>query len=78
MKFIDEVDITVISGKGGPGSVSFRREALVPRGGPDGGDGGKGGDVIIENGSSRLHSLLDLKYQNIYKAQDGEKGEAPE
>lgn len=74
MKFIDEVDITVISGKGGPGSVSFRREALVPRGGPDGGDGGNGGSVILQ-ADPRLHSLLDLKYQRIYKAQDGDRGQ---
>lgn len=74
MKFIDEVKIKVISGKGGPGAVSFRREALVPRGGPDGGDGGKGGDVIFEV-DSRLHSLLDLRFQKIYKAQDGEPGQ---
>jgi GTPase len=73
MKFIDEVNITVISGKGGPGAVSFRREAMVPRGGPDGGDGGNGGDVVIET-DPRLRSLLDLKYQSIYKALDGEKG----
>lgn len=73
MKFIDEVNITVISGKGGPGAVSFRREALVPRGGPDGGDGGKGGSVIFE-ADARLRSLLDLKYQRIYKALNGEKG----
>ncbi len=74
MKFIDEVNITVVSGSGGPGAVSFRREAMVPRGGPDGGDGGKGGDVIFET-APRLHSLLDLKYQRIYKAQDGERGQ---
>ena len=74
MKFIDEVAITVISGKGGAGAVSFRREALVPRGGPDGGDGGKGGDVIIKV-DNRLHSLLDLKFQKTYKAQDGEPGQ---
>lgn len=63
----------MISGSGGPGAVSFRREAMVPRGGPDGGDGGKGGDIIFE-ADTRLHSLLDLKFQRIYKAQDGEKG----
>ncbi len=73
MKFIDEVKITVISGKGGPGSVSFRREALIPRGGPDGGDGGRGGSVIVR-AESRLHSLLDLRFQKIYKAEDGEPG----
>lgn len=53
--------------------VSFRREAMVPRGGPDGGDGGKGGDVILK-ADSRLHSLLDLKFQKAYRAQDGEPG----
>lgn len=74
MKFIDEVRITVASGKGGPGSVSFRREAMVPRGGPDGGDGGKGGDVIFKV-EERLHSLLDLRFQQSYRAQDGQPGE---
>ncbi len=74
MKFIDEVRITVISGKGGPGAVSFRREAMVPRGGPDGGDGGKGGDVILRV-DPRLHSLLDLRFQKTYKAEDGAPGE---
>jgi GTP-binding protein len=73
MKFIDEVNITLISGSGGAGSVSFRREAMVPRGGPDGGDGGKGGDVIFEV-DPRLHSLLDFKFQRTYKADDGDKG----
>lgn len=74
MKFIDEVRITVSSGKGGPGLVSFRREAMVPRGGPDGGDGGDGGDVIIQV-DSRLHSLLDLRFQKAYRAKDGAPGE---
>jgi len=73
MKFIDEVHIQVSSGKGGAGAVSFRREALVPRGGPDGGDGGKGGDVILRV-DPRLHSLLDLRFRTQYKAQDGEPG----
>ena len=75
MKFVDEVHISVASGKGGPGSVSFRREAMVPRGGPDGGDGGKGGDVIFK-ADDRLHSLLDLKFKRTYKAEDGEPGAA--
>lgn len=74
MKFIDEVTITVSSGKGGAGAVSFRREAMVPRGGPDGGDGGKGGNVIIKT-DPRLHSLLDLRFQKAYRAQDGEPGQ---
>ncbi|MBX3020419.1 MAG: GTPase ObgE [Bdellovibrionales bacterium] len=74
MKFIDEVSITVSSGKGGAGSVSFRREAMVPRGGPDGGDGGNGGNVIVRT-DARLHSLLDLRFQKSYRAQDGENGQ---
>lgn len=74
VKFIDEVKIQVSSGKGGAGKVSFRREAMVPRGGPDGGDGGKGGDVIIE-ADPRLRSLLDLRFQKAYRAEDGLPGE---
>lgn len=73
MKFIDEVKIFVASGKGGPGSVSFRREAMVPRGGPDGGDGGRGGNIVIKV-DPRLHSLLDLRFKKSYKAEDGEPG----
>ncbi len=73
MKFIDEVHITVKSGKGGPGCVSFRRESHVPRGGPDGGDGGKGGDVIIQV-NNQLSSLLDLKFKTKYSAKNGLPG----
>jgi GTP-binding protein len=73
VKFIDEVTIEVSSGHGGAGAVSFRREKFVPRGGPDGGDGGRGGHVIFKT-HSRIHSLLDLKYKNKYNAQDGEPG----
>ena len=61
MKFVDEAKI-YMGGAGGPGCVSFRREKFVPRGGPDGGDGGKGGDVIFRAAQSH-HTLLDLKYQ---------------
>jgi GTP-binding protein len=75
LKFIDEVKIVVSSGKGGPGAVSFRREALVPRGGPDGGDGGRGGDVVFV-ADPQLGSLLDLKFKKTYQAQNGEPGEA--
>ena len=60
MKFIDEVKILIGSGRGGPGKVSFRREAFEPRGGPDGGDGGKGGDVVFRT-SKHLNSLVDFK-----------------
>jgi GTPase len=73
VKFIDEVTIEVASGKGGPGCVSFRREIFVPRGGPDGGDGGHGGSLVFKT-STRLHSLLDLKIKTKYKAPDGEPG----
>lgn len=73
MKFIDEVKIFVKSGDGGKGCVSFRREKFVPKGGPDGGDGGKGGDIILE-ASARLSTLLDLQYQQHYLAKRGEHG----
>ena len=73
MKFIDEVTVTVESGAGGPGSVSFRREKFVPFGGPDGGDGGSGGSVIFR-GSLSLSTLIDLKYKSILKAEKGQAG----
>lgn len=75
MQFVDEVSIQVSSGKGGAGKVSFRREAMTPRGGPDGGDGGKGGAVIFI-GDPRLNTLVDLRYKKKYLAQDGRSGEA--
>ncbi len=73
MDFIDESKIYVKAGDGGNGCCSFRREKYVPRGGPDGGDGGKGGDVIIE-ASSHIHTLLDQRYHPHYKAQRGQHG----
>ncbi|MBC7371015.1 MAG: GTPase ObgE [Bdellovibrionaceae bacterium] len=73
MKFIDEVKIIVSSGHGGAGSVSFRREAMTPRGGPDGGDGGKGGDLIFRS-SKHLNSLMDLRNNRKYPAQNGQPG----
>ena len=75
MKFVDEVKISIASGHGGAGAVSFRREALHPRGGPDGGDGGRGGDVILRT-SKHLNSLIDYKQNKKYHAQDGRPGEA--
>ena len=71
--FVDEVRITVKAGRGGDGCCSFRREMFVPRGGPDGGDGGKGGDVLF-TASHRLTTLLDLRYQKQYEAEDGKPG----
>lgn len=71
--FIDYVEIEVKSGKGGAGQVSFRREKYVPKGGPSGGDGGKGGDVILE-ARHNLHTLLDYRYKRKFAAEDGDKG----
>jgi len=73
MKFVDEASLYAKAGDGGRGCVSFRREKYVPRGGPDGGDGGKGGDVIIA-GKGSLVSLLDFKYKRLYKAENGRAG----
>ncbi|HUU39904.1 MAG TPA: GTPase ObgE [Desulfatiglandales bacterium] len=73
MGFIDEVVITVKSGDGGAGCVSFRREKFIPKGGPDGGDGGKGGDVLIKT-TRRLYSLYDLEFRRYFKAHNGKPG----
>lgn len=73
MRFLDEAKIKVSGGHGGPGCVSFRRETFAPRGGPDGGDGGKGGSVIIRS-SSQLGTLQDLRYKHEYKAEAGMHG----
>lgn len=75
MKFLDRVKIYVQAGTGGNGTVAFRREAHVPKGGPSGGDGGRGGSVIFVATNS-LSTLLDLRYYREYKAQNGEKGHA--
>lgn len=71
--FVDYALIEVSSGKGGDGVVTFRREKYVPKGGPSGGDGGNGGNVIVK-ASSNLHTLLDFKYKKHYKADNGDKG----
>ncbi|MBQ5795120.1 MAG: hypothetical protein IIW14_03905 [Kiritimatiellae bacterium] len=71
--FIDQVEVLVRSGKGGDGSASFRREALVEFGGPDGGDGGRGGDVVFK-ASEHVNSLLTLFYDPKCVAQDGGAG----
>jgi len=73
MQFVDEARIFCQGGNGGSGCVSFRREKFVPRGGPDGGDGGKGGNVLLL-AKTELSTLLDLRYQQHYKAQNGAHG----
>ncbi|MDP9128308.1 MAG: GTPase ObgE [Pseudomonadota bacterium] len=73
MKFLDQAKIIVKSGKGGPGCVSFRREKFIEYGGPDGGDGGKGGDVIFE-ASENLNTLIDYRYQQHQEAGNGRGG----
>lgn len=73
MKFVDEIQLTIASGKGGAGCVSFRREAMTPRGGPDGGDGGRGGNVILRV-APHLNSLVDFRAHKKYAAQDGRPG----
>ncbi len=72
--FIDHIKIFCKSGNGGSGSSSFRREKFVPKGGPDGGDGGKGGDIILK-GNSQLWTLLHLRYTKHLKAENGENGQ---
>ena len=74
MAFIDEAKFFVKAGDGGNGCISFRREKFVPKGGPDGGDGGKGGDVIIE-ASKRLVSLADFRYRSHFIADKGSHGQ---
>ena len=73
MKFLDEAKIYLESGKGGPGAVSFHREKFVEFGGPDGGDGGKGGDVIIEV-IEDANTLIDFRYQQHFRAKPGQHG----
>ena len=73
MKFLDQAKVFVRSGDGGSGCVSFRREAFIEYGGPDGGDGGRGGDVIVECVEA-LNTLIDFRYQQHFKAQNGRPG----
>ncbi|PIP37413.1 MAG: GTPase ObgE, partial [Desulfobacterales bacterium CG23_combo_of_CG06-09_8_20_14_all_51_8] len=74
MRFIDEATIFVKAGDGGQGCVSFRREKYIPRGGPDGGDGGKGGDVIILT-TSRRRTLSQFRFKKSLKAKNGGYGQ---
>lgn len=73
MKFVDEASITVYAGKGGNGSLSFRREKYVARGGPDGGDGGDGGSVILE-GDASMNTMVDYRFVRSYRAELGKSG----
>ena len=73
MKFIDEAFIDVIAGDGGNGVASFRREKYVPRGGPDGGDGGRGGSIYAV-ADRNINTLIDYRYARIHRAKSGENG----
>ena len=73
MRFADYAKIYVTAGKGGDGSAHFRREKFIPKGGPDGGDGGKGGSIMLK-GNENLNTLLDLRYKKYIKAKRGEHG----
>ena len=74
MKFIDEVQVSFISGDGGDGCSSLRREKFVPKGGPSGGDGGKGGDVILIS-DSNINTLSSFRYKKFLKAENGQNGQ---
>jgi GTP-binding protein len=73
VKFVDEAVIEVHAGDGGNGAVSFRREKYVPRGGPDGGDGGRGGSIFVV-ADRNINTLIDYRYQRLFRAQRGENG----
>ncbi|MBK9219270.1 MAG: GTPase ObgE [Uliginosibacterium sp.] len=73
MKFFDEARIEVFAGDGGNGNASFRREKYIPRGGPDGGDGGRGGSIYVI-GDRNINTLVDYRYTRCFRAQHGEKG----
>jgi len=73
MKFIDEARIEVIAGKGGNGAVSFRREKYIPKGGPDGGDGGRGGSIWAQ-ADRNLNTLVEFRYTRVFRAKSGENG----
>ena len=74
MKFIDEAQIEVHAGNGGDGAASFRREKFIPRGGPDGGDGGRGGSIFAI-ADCNINTLIDYRYARIHRAKNGENGQ---
>jgi len=74
MAFVDEAKFFVKAGDGGNGCISFRREKYVPKGGPNGGDGGRGGNVIIQS-TNKMHSLIDFRYRSHFKAENGVSGQ---
>ena len=73
MKFIDEANIEAHAGKGGDGAASFRREKFIPRGGPDGGDGGRGGSIFAR-ADRNINTLVDYRFERIHRAKNGEPG----
>ncbi len=73
MKFVDEATIEVVAGKGGNGAASFRREKFIPRGGPDGGDGGRGGSIYAI-ADRNINTLVDFRYARLHRAKNGENG----
>ena len=73
MKFVDEATIEVVAGKGGNGVASFRREKFIPKGGPDGGDGGRGG-TIYAVADRNINTLIDFRYARLHRAKGGENG----
>ena len=73
MKFLDQAKIFIKAGNGGSGSASFRREKFIEFGGPDGGDGGRGGSVILSS-DNNLNTLIDFRYQQHFKAEKGQDG----
>ena len=73
MKFVDEATIEVIAGKGGNGVASFRREKFIPKGGPDGGDGGRGGSIHVVT-DRNINTLVDFRYARLHRAKNGENG----
>ena len=71
--FIDYTKVKLTAGNGGDGITSFRREKYVPKGGPDGGDGGRGGHIVFK-ANRNLHTLQDVRYKKNYKAESGKRG----